>query len=540
MTNELDTTTIDPTLQGAAAEAKTDAAASAPRPDPGRVGSVARRGATRRWVALAVLMLPVLLVAVDNTVLSFALPAIARDLGPTAAQQLWIIDAYPLVLAALLVAMGSAGDRFGRRRMLFIGSIGFAVVSIAAAFAPTAEALIAARAALGFFGAMLMPSTLSLLRSVFTEREERRLAIAIWASGFAAGAALGPIVGGVLLEHFAWGSVFLLAVPVLVPLVVLLPMLIPESRDPAPGRIDVLSIVLSFGAMGGAVYGIKHLATEGVDVVAVGSIVGGLALGAWFVRRQLRARTPMLDMRLFRVGAFGGGVVVNLLSVIALVGFLFFVSQHLQLVAGLSPVQAGLALAPGLVAMIAAGLSVVPLARRIRPRVLVPTALAVSAAGYLTVALTAGQGVAGVVVAFVLLGLGIGMAETVSNELILSAAPPAKAGAASAVSETAYELGAVLGTALLGSILAAWYRASLDLPAGLTASQADAARETLAGAVNVAESLPAAASAELLASAAHAFDGGVVVTSFIGILLMVGAGVVAALTLDDARGAASE
>ncbi len=485
-------------------------------------------------------MLPVILIAVDNTVLSFALPEIARDLGPTAAQQLWIIDAYPLVLAALLVAMGSAGDRFGRRRMLLIGSIGFAIVSIAAAFAPTSEALIAARAALGFFGAMLMPSTLSLLRSVFTEREERRLAIAIWASGFAASAALGPIVGGVLLEHFAWGSVFLLAVPVLVPLVVLLPILIPESRDPAPGRIDASSILLSFAAIGATVYGIKHLATEGVDAIAIGGILGGLALGAWFVRRQLRARTPMLDMRLFRNGAFGGGVLVNLLSVIALVGFLFFVSQHLQLVAGLSPVQAGLALAPGLVTMIAAGLAVVPLARRIRPRVLVPAALAVSAGGYLTVALTAGQGIAGVVVAFMLLGLGIGMAETVSNELILSAAPPAKAGAASAVSETAYELGAVLGTALLGSILAAWYRASLDLPAGLTAAQAHAAQETLAGAVTVAETLPPAASVELLASAAHAFDGGVVVTSFIGVALMVGAGIVAALTLDDATGATSE
>ncbi|WP_430645563.1 MFS transporter [Agromyces sp. GXS1127] len=540
MTNDTNTSAIDTTRRGGTAEARatTDAAASALRPDPGRSQPRGRRAATRRWVALAVLMLPVLLVAVDNTVLSFALPEIARDLGPTAAQQLWIIDAYPLVLAALLVAMGSAGDRFGRRRMLLIGSIGFAVVSIGAAFAPTSEALIAARAALGFFGAMLMPSTLSLLRSVFTEREERRLAIAIWASGFAAGAALGPIVGGLLLEHFAWGSVFLLAVPVLVPLVVLLPILIPESRDPAPGRIDVPSILLSFGAMGATVFGIKHLATAGVDAVALGAIVGGLALGGWFVRRQLRAATPMLDMRLFRVGAFGGGVVVNLLSVIALVGFLFFVSQHLQLVAGLSPVQAGLALAPGLVMMIAAGLSVVPLARRIRPRVLVPSALAVSAAGYLVVALTAGeQGIAGVVVAFVLLGLGIGMAETVSNELILSAAPPAKAGAASAVSETAYELGAVLGTALLGSILAAWYRASLELPAGLTASQADAARETLAGAVTVAESLQPAASADLLASAAHAFDGGVVVTSFIGVLLMVGAGVVAALTLHDARGA---
>ncbi|GAA2027028.1 MFS transporter [Agromyces tropicus] len=529
-----DQTTPTPTV--ALPERGAPAASAANRPDPGR-----RAGRGRRWIALAVLMLPVLLVAVDNTVLSFALPAIARDLGPTAAQQLWIIDAYPLVLAALLVSMGSAGDRWGRRRMLLIGSVGFAVMSIAAAFAPTAELLIAARAALGFFGAMLMPSTLSLLRSVFTDREERRLAIAIWASGFAAGAALGPIVGGLLLEHFAWGSVFLLAVPVLVPLVVLLPLLIPESRDPAPGRIDVLSILLSFAAMGSVVYGIKHLATEGLDALAVAAVLGGFAAGAWFVRRQLRSPVPMLDMRLFRVGAFGGGVLVNLLSVIALVGFLFFVSQHLQLVAGLSPVQAGLALAPGLVTMIAAGLAVVPLARRIRPRVLVPAAVSVSAGGYLMVALTAGQeGIAGVIVAFVLLGLGIGMAETVSNELILSAAPPAKAGAASAVSETAYELGAVLGTALLGSILAAWYRATLEVPSALTAAQADAARETLAGAAAVAEVLPADLGAELLASAAHAFDGGVVVTSIIGVALMLAAGVVAAFTLDDAKGATSE
>lgn len=516
---------------------RTDAAASAaPHRDPGR----ATRPSRRQWVALAVLMLPVLLVSVDNTVLSFALPAIARDLAPTGAQQLWIIDAYPLVLAALLVAMGSAGDRFGRRRMLLIGSVGFALVSVAAAFAPTAEALIAARAALGFFGAMLMPSTLSLLRSVFADREQRRLAIAIWASGFAAGSALGPIVGGILLEHFAWGSVFLLAVPVLVPLVVLVPLLIPESRDPAPGPIDVPSILLSFAAMGGAVYGIKHVATEGLDALGVGAVLVGLALGAWFVRRQLRAETPMLDMRLFRQGSFGGGVLVNLLSVIALVGFLFFVSQHLQLIVGLSPVQAGLALTPGLVAMIAAGLSVVPIARRVRPRVLVPSAIALSAAGYLLIAVTAGDGLAGVVIAFVLLGVGIGVAETVSNELILSSAPPAKAGAASAVSETAYELGAVLGTAVLGSILAAWYRTAIEIPSTLTAGQADAARETLAGAMALAETLPAAAGAELAASAATAFAGGITVTAAIGVLLMVAAGVVAATTLNEPRGAASQ
>lgn len=506
-------------------EHATDAAA---RIDPGR----STRAPGRAWLALAVLMLPVLLVSVDNTVLSFALPAISADLAPTAAQQLWIIDAYPLVLAGLLVAMGSAGDRYGRRRLLLIGSTGFALVSIGAAFAPTAEALIAARAALGFFGAMLMPSTLSLLRAVFTEREQRRLAIAIWASGFAAGSAMGPLVGGLLLEHFHWGSVFLLAVPVLVPLLVFVPMLIPESRDPAPGRIDLVSTVLSLAAMGPIVYGIKSLATEGLDGFGVQAIVLGAFCAIWFVRRQLRSETPMLDVRLFRQGSFGGAVVVNLFSVIALVGFLYFVSQHLQLIAGLSPVAAGLALLPGLVAMIAAGLLVVPIARRVRPRVLVPIALGLSASGYLVIALFAGSGSIGpIVLAFVLLGVGIGAAETVSNELILSSAPPAKAGAASAVSETAYELGAVLGTAILGSILAVQFRAGLVLPSVLTDEQADAARETLAGAMTVADGLPGPIGAQLAASAAHAFDAGVVVTSLIGVALMGAATVVAAIAL---------
>ena len=500
-----------------------DAPASAP----------ARERAPRRaWFALAVLMLPTLLVSVDNTVLSFALPAISRDLAPTAAQQLWIIDAYPLVLAGLLVGMGSAGDRYGRRRMLLVGSIGFTVLSVAAAFAPTAEALIAARAALGFFGAMLMPSTLSLLRTVFTDREQRRLAIAIWASGFAAGAALGPIVGGVLLEHFHWGSVFLLAVPVLVPMLILVPLLIPESRDPAPGRVDLVSTVLSLAAMGPVVYGIKSLATEGFTAVGAAMIVLGLAAGAWFAHRQLHSTSPMLDVRLFRQGSFGGAVLVNLFSVIALVGFLFFVSQHLQLIAGLTPVAAGMALLPGLLAMIVAGLAVVPIARRVRPRVLVPVALGLSAAGYALIAFTANaDSIVPVVIAFVLLGVGIGAAETVSNELILSSAPPAKAGAASAVSETAYELGAVLGTAALGSILAAHYRAAIELPAALTAAQAETARETLAGAISVAERLPASISDRLATSAALAFDEGVVMTSLIGVALMAAAAIIGAITL---------
>ena len=322
---------------------------------------LAPRAGRRAWFALAVLMLPVLLVSVDNTVLNFALPAISSALTPSGTQLLWIVDVYPLVLAGLLVSMGSLGDRIGRRRLLLIGSIGFGVVSVAAAFAPSAELLIAARAALGFFGAMLMPSTLSLLRNIFLDRDQRRFAIAVWASGFAAGSALGPIVGGVILEHFAWGAVFLLAVPVLLPLVVLAPFLIPESKDPDPGRIDVPSIVLILVTMTPLVFGVKHLAEAGFDVVTVVSMVVGVASGILFIRRQLRLEHPLLDLSLFRRASFSGAVVINLLSVTALVGGLFFVSQHLQRVRGLAPLDAGLVLLPGLIVMIVAGLVIVPI-----------------------------------------------------------------------------------------------------------------------------------------------------------------------------------
>ncbi|KDA05766.1 MFS transporter [Microbacterium sp. CH12i] len=495
-------------------------------------GINAPRAGVRAWFALVVLMLPVLLVSVDNTVLSFALPEIAIALAPSGVEQLWIIDAYPLVLAGLLVTMGTLGDRFGRRRMLLIGATGFAAVSVLAAFAPTAALLIAARALLGFFGAMLMPSTLSLLRSIFPNRDQRRMAIAVWASAFSAGAALGPIVGGFLLEHFAWGSIFLVAVPVLIPLLIAAPLLVPESRDPAPGKIDPISILLSMGTMVPIVYAIKSLAVDGPSLVAVAWALLGIALGILFVRRQLRAETPMLDMALFRRGAFSGAILVNLLSVVALVGFLYFVSQHLQLVLGLSPMIAGIALVPGMVAMIIAGLSVVPISRRVAPHILVPSALAFSVVGYLLVAFaTEDHGIAPLVIAFVVLGLGIGAAETISNELILSSAPAAKAGAASAVSETAYELGAVLGTTILGGIITAFYRGALVVPAGVPEDAAYAARETLAGAYTSAEKLAEPLKSELWDAAASAFGSGVTVTSLIGAGLVVLAGVIAAVTL---------
>ncbi|OLT54065.1 MFS transporter [Cellulosimicrobium sp. CUA-896] len=493
-------------------------------------------GARRRWLALAVLMLPVLLVSIDNTVLSFALPQISEALRPTGTQLLWIIDIYPLVLAGLLVPMGSFADRVGRRRLLLTGALGFAAVSAVAAYAPSAEALVATRAGLGFFGAMLMPSTLSLLRNVFTDREERRLAIAIWASGFAAGSALGPIVGGFLLEHFWWGSVFLLAVPVLVVLLVLAPAFVPESRDPAPGRIDPLSIALAMATMAPVVYGIKTLAKSGPSTLALAGLAVGLLAGALFVRRQLRRPDPMLDVRLFTRGAFSGAVLVNLLSVFSLVGFLFFVSQDVQLVLGLSPMEAGLALLPGLAVMVAAGLLVVRVVRHVRPAHVVAVALLFSAAGYAVVAVGAGESTLVLLVAaFVVLSLGVGAAETVSNDLIVSSVPAEKAGAASAISETAYEVGAVLGTAVLGSILTASYHAHVVVPDGVPHTDAAAAAETLGGATQVAQTLDAGTAQTLLDSAHAAFGSGVGTTSLIGVVLMLVAAATALVTLRHAR-----
>src|ERR1700712_1582236 len=277
----------------------------------------------RAWFALAVLMLPVLLIAVDNTVLAFALPSIAQDFRPPATTQLWIVDVYSLVLAALLVTMGSLGDRIGRGRPLMIGAGGVAVGVGGAAFAPSAEYLVAARALLGVFGAMLMPSTLSLIRNIFTDASARRLAIALWASCFTAGSALGPIVGGALLQHFGWGAVFLVAVPILLPLLVLAPRLVPESRDPSPGPLDPFSVLLTLTTMLPVVWGIKSAAHDGIWWLGVGALAIGVGSGVLFVRRQRRSATPMLDVDLFRDSAFTSSILANFLSIVGLIGFIF-------------------------------------------------------------------------------------------------------------------------------------------------------------------------------------------------------------------------
>ena len=498
------------------------------------------RAGRRQWLGLVLLMLPVLLISVDNTVLSFALPAISLDLRPSSTTLLWIVDIYPLVLAGLLVAMGTLGDRVGRRRLLLIGATGFGVVSVAAAFAPTAELLIAARAVMGFFGAMIMPSTLSLLRSMFQDARQRTMAIAVWAGAFAAGSSLGPIVGGVVLQHFSWGAVFLIAVPFLLPLVAFAGLLIPESKDPAPLRIDLVSVALSLLTLAPLVFAIKTLTHDGVGGLGLGALALGLVAGALFLRRQLRIDNPLLDLSLFRNAPFAGSVLANFLAVFSLVGFLFFVSQHLQLVLGLDPLAAGLLLLPGAVLSVVAGLAAAYVVRRVPPRLVIVAGILLSAGGFGMIVLLRENLSAGVImVAFGILSVGVGAAETISNDTILSSVPPDKAGAAAGVSETAYELGAVLGTAVLGAILAASYRSAVVLPDGLGSGAATQAGETLGGALGVAGELPGAQASALTESAKAAFDSGVGVTSIIAVVLMLVAAAAVQLSMRPRRAAAA-
>ncbi|WP_116244538.1 MFS transporter [Nocardiopsis sp. FIRDI 009] len=498
-------------------------------PTLGPRGAAPALAGPREWAALAVLVLPVVLISVDMTVLGFAVPQLSEELRPSAGQLLWIIDIYGFILAGLLITMGSLGDRVGRRRLLLVGSAAFGGASLLAAFAPTPEVLVVARALLGVAGASLMPSTLSLLRNTFLDARQRLLAIAIWASGFSAGAALGPILGGWLLEHFFWGSVFLINLPVMALILVFVPILVRGSRDPRPGRMDLPSVALSMATMLPAVYGIKKLATEGITVVPAVSLVFGLVLGAVFVRRQLVLKDPLIDVDLFRSRVFSVAVVTNLMIVFSLVASLFFLTQYLQLVLGVSPMRAGYVLLPGLVLSVLASFVAVRAARRLSLATVIGSALVVTAAGFAVLVLTSehdtATGVAVVALGFGLIATGAGFAETLTNGAIMSAAPPQRAGAASAISETAYELGGALGVAVLGSVLTGFYQSGLTRVEGVPAPSMEQAGQTLGGAANAAAGLGGTAGADLLDAARTAFTGGMHVTSVIAALIVLAAAV---------------
>ncbi|CAM5235028.1 MFS transporter [Streptomyces aurantiogriseus] len=476
-----------------------------------------------RWLALSVLVLAVLLVAVDATVLGLATPYISEDLEPSGTQLLWIGDVYSFVIAGLLVSMGSLGDRIGRKRILLGGATAFGAISVLNAYAATPETMIVARALLGVAGATLMPATLALIRNLFHDPRERSLAVGIWGATASAGTAVGPVVGGFLLEHFWWGSVFLINLPVMAVLVVVGIRTLPESRNPNPGPWDLTSVVLSLVGMIGVVYAVKEAATHGLTWATLAAALLGTAALYGFVRRQLALPTPLLDMRLFRNRGFSGAVLADLLTVLGLSGLVFFLSQYLQLVQGRRPFEAGLAELPAALGAVAAGLVAGRAARRLSVRAVVSGGLA--AIGLALAALTVideSTGYPLLGAALLIVGVGAGFSFTVTADVILGSVPKEQAGAASAVSETAYELGAALGIAVLGSIVTGVYR-DFAAPTGTP----EGAHESLGGAVEAAAGMPSGKAEALLASARDAFVDGLTIAAGVGATILLATAVAA-------------
>lgn len=479
----------------------------------------------RSWAALGILTLAVLLLAIDGTVLALAVPALTADLNPTATQLLWIGDIYSFALAGLLVTMGNLADRIGRKRLLLMGAVGFGLSSVLAAFAPTPEMLIIARAILGISGATIMPSTLAIVRNIFSDPALRTRAIAVWAAGATAGAAVGPIVGGALLEHFHWGSVFLINVPIMVLVLIGGLILLPESKDPNGARIDLFSALLSFIAIVSIVYAIKHVFAKGLDWTVPVAVVLGLLAGWLFLRRQRRLTRPLIDISLFRSPAFSGAVMANTVSIFAFVGLLFFFSQYLQLVRGLGPLQAGLTeLSATIASIVVIAFAGFMLGKLGRGRA-ISVGLGFGALGLAVLALAEGMsGLVGIIIGFAIVGFGAGLAMTLTTDAVVSAAPRERAGAASSIAETAYELGAALGIAVLGSVQLALYR--WNLPAITDPGIDSSVNESLATAVSQLDTTNPAVLAAI-EQAQHAFTVGMQWTSVIAAILLAIAAVIA-------------
>lgn len=502
------------------------------------VSKTPAKATTASWIGLGVIALPCILVSMDMTVLNLAVPHLTADLNPTAAQLLWIVDIYGFMVAGALMTMGTLGDRIGRRRLLLIGAAVFGLASIAAAFATSPVQLIAGRALLGLAAATLAPSTLSLIRNMFEDEGQRRVAIGVWIASFSAGAAIGPVVGGLLLETFWWGSVFLANVPVMIVLLILGPLLLPEYRDPNPGRLDVLSAGQSLVAVLSVIWGVKRIAEHGPDVIAAAAIVLGLAIGFIFLRRQRRLAHPFVDLQLFRNTSFSVALAVQVAGFFFMFSIFFFVPQYLQLVVGLPPFEAGLWTLPSGIAFIVSSLLVPMLAARLRPERVLISALVVAAVGYaiLTQADPAGS-VATVVIGSVIFSVGLTPVVTLTTDMVVGAAPAERAGSAAALSETSNELGGTLGIAVLGSIAIAVYRGVMaSEPA---AAFSEAARATLGGAVAAAEALPSSQAEQLITAARAAFTAGMQLTAGISVVGLLATALFAAVLLGRSRPDAS-
>ncbi|NUS72142.1 MAG: MFS transporter [Corynebacteriales bacterium] len=469
---------------------------------------------TNRWIVLSVLCLALFVVALDATVLYVALPALTEDMQPTAVEALWIVDTYSLVIAGVLLTTGTLADRFGRDRMLIAGFAVFGAASAAVAFAPNPAVLIGARALLGVGGAMIMPPTLSIIRDVFTNPRERSTAVGIWSSVAAGGAAVGPIIGGFLLEHYWWGSVFLINVPVMAVGIVLGWWLLPRSRDPHPGRWDAPSALISLVGILGVVYGVKKVGYYGLfdPRVFVPLILGALLL-VWFVRRQLRLPTPLLDMSLFTQRAFSTAAGCAILATFGLVGVEMFLAQYFQYVLGDSPLEAGFRLLPAMLAAMLSAPLTGAIIHRYGPRAAVVLGFAAISMSFALFSYE-GRDASGWLIAFILVGMGSGaaVALTASSDTIITVAPRAKAGAAAAVDETSYELGIGLGVAVLGSLMSELYSNRLGDVPGVSGEDLDDAQESIGNAAHVADSLPARLADPLMSAAQEAFTSSLMTT----------------------------
>ncbi|MEV6552651.1 MFS transporter [Streptomyces sp. NPDC051597] len=483
------------------------------------------RAGRKEWTAFVVLLLPLLLVSMDVSVLYFAIPSLTRELDPSATQQLWIFDIYAFALAGLLITMGSLGDRIGRRKLLLIGAAAFGVASVAAAYATSAEMLIAARALLGVGGATLMPSTMGLVRTLFRDDRQRGQAIGIWSGAMAGGIALGSVMSGVMLEHFWWGSVFLINVPAMLLLLVLVPVLVPESKDPAPGRFDLLSVPLSMGAVLPVVYGLKEFAAEGFGTGRLLSVAVGLLIGWVFVRRQRTRQDAMISRELFRDRVFGAGISLNAVAAFAMMGSAYFTTQYLQSVLGMGTMEAALwSMAPSLAVGVAAPTATAIAARAGKAPVMT-AGFVIGAAGYGILALTGTDSLWLLLTGAAVLASGIVAVMALVSDMALASAPAEKASSAASLLETGQEFGGAMGMAVLGSIGTAVYRS--DMPGSAPAT----ARETLGAAV-------ASTDHTLVATAREAFVHGMQYAAVGGtVLLLVAAGVTAALLRNTSAGA---
>ncbi|MEE4546194.1 MFS transporter [Streptomyces sp. V4-01] len=483
-----------------------------------------------RWTVLVVLCVSLLIVALDATVLHVAVPALTEDLRPGDQQLLWIVDAYPLVAAALLILFGTLGDRIGRRRVLLMGYALFGAASALAAFAPDAHVLIAARALLGAGGAMIMPATLSLLRQVFPDRRERAMAIGLWSAVAAVGAAVGPVLGGFLVEHFWWGSVFLVNIPLMLVMLPLGRLLLPESRGSAEGPWDVLGALTAAVGVLGCVFGVKRLGggASPLDASVCVPLLAGAALLVFFVRRQRRRAHPLIDVRMFANAAFSTSVGCIVLAMLALVGLELIAVQYLQLVLGLSPFETGLRLLPLTFAAMAAGLGGSRMLHRWGPRRMVAAGFALTALAVLTLTAMGQHDRPWLLTsAFVLLGFGLETTLFGAYESMLSEAPAHRAGGAAAIGETAYQLGAGMGIALLGSVMNAAYAPHA---AGVSPADSAAAGRSLGEAYDIADRLGGGSGSALRHAARHSFVHGMHMTLLVSAVLLLG-GACAALRL---------